>query len=429
MSELSNDVAADGYAHGGVPDAAMVSAWRVFFIVVGSLCGLPVFVMSAQLGAALGPRDALWAFLAGGAISGLLGGLSAWAGAATRLNLALLSERAFGHQGAALVKLVIALSLVGWFGVIINVLGAAASKAMAQTLGITLAPEWIALSASIAVALIAWRGIGGLERVGMVIAPLTAVLLVYALLKTIGDFRFDAVPQPVAGVGFGAAVSAVVGSYIVGIVIQPDYGRFVRRPLSAAAACGVVLGVLYPLVLVASAIPALARGEADLIGAMIALGVGVPALVLLLMGCWIDASACLYSACLSLTNQIPGVRMRSVIAAVAVVGAVLALLQADRYFLPFLTTLGFAFPPIAVVQIIAVAGGRHTATPVRLRGGACLAWLAGSATGFASASYGWTLTGVSTLDAILVSTVIAITAQWLERRRMTPGAIATLHKS
>jgi cytosine permease len=407
--------AADDFARGGVPDAATVSAWRVFFIVTGSLCGLPVFVLAAQLANALGPRPALAAFILGAVISGLLGALSAWAGAATRLNLALLAERCFGRLGAAAVKLVVALSLVGWFGVIINVLGVTAATAAERIFGLRLAAGWIAASAALIVAVIAWRGIAGLDRLGRLVAPLTAVLLLYAVVQTLAGFDAAAAARPVAGIGFGAAVSAVVGSYIVGIVIQPDYGRFVRSPRAAGLACGSALGLLYPLVLVASAIPALVLAEAELIGAMILLGIGVPALILLLLGAWIDASACLYSASLSLTNQIPRVRLAWMVAAVAAVGALLALLQAERYFLPFLTTLGFAFPPIATIQIIEVLCRRDAPPPMLLRAVPCLAWLAGSAMGYAAAQHQLSLTGVSTLDAVLVAAVIALAGQWRQR--------------
>lgn len=123
---------AEGYAREVVPDCELGGGHRVFFIVAGSLCGLPVFVLAAQVSTALGLTSSRTAFILGGAISGALGALSAYAGATTRMNLAMLAERAFGRWGGELVKLVIALCLVGWFGVILSVLGSTASTALSD---------------------------------------------------------------------------------------------------------------------------------------------------------------------------------------------------------------------------------------------------------------------------------------------------------
>src|SRR3984885_13825853 len=243
MSESTTGFIAEGYARQLVPDAQLGGAHRVFFIVAGALCGLPVYVLAAQVVRGMGLTSARYAFLVGGLISGSLGALSAYCGARTRMNLAMLADEAFGLIGGRIVKTVIALSLVGWVGVILSVLGATAGAAIHSIYGVTFDTAWIAIAAAVVVTVIALRGVKGLEHVGMVIAPLLLALIAWTFYKGYPNVAPTAMP---ATLGFGAAVSAVVGEYVVGIVIQPDYGRFVRRPVGAGVAAGVAPGGGFP---------------------------------------------------------------------------------------------------------------------------------------------------------------------------------------
>jgi cytosine permease len=218
--------------------------------------------------------------------------------------------------------------------------------------------------------------------------------------------------------GFGAAVSSVVGDYIVGAVIQPDYGRFVRRPAGAAAGAAGALAVVLPLVLVASAVPGLMVGKDNLIAAMIALGFGLPALAVLLMGAWIDASACLYSGGLSLANQFPRFDFRTIIAGSALVGVVLALARVDTLFVPFLVALGVALPPIAAVQVVsALRRPPHTIEAVALRPAALLAWAAGTLAGVLTSYEVISISGIAAVDSVLVAGAVALVTSFTRSDR------------
>jgi cytosine permease len=267
MSDSTSFIA-EGYARQLVPDAQLGGGHRVFFIVAGALCGLPGFVLAAQVVHGMGLARARYAFVVGGLISGVLGALSAYSGARTRMNLAMLADEAFGTLGGRVVKSVIALSLIGWVGVILSVLGATAGSAIHSLYGIDINSVWIAIGTAVVVAGITLHGVRGLEQVGMVIAPLLLVLLAYTFYRGCPPSAVSVLPTS-NSLGFGAAVSAVVGEYVVGIVIQPDYGRFVRRPVSAGIASGLALGVAFPCILTLSAIPTFKCTATDLIAVMV----------------------------------------------------------------------------------------------------------------------------------------------------------------
>jgi cytosine permease len=414
MSESTGFIA-EGYARRLVPEVQLGGAHRVFFIVAGSLCGLPAYVLAAQVVKGMGVRRAVYAFIAGGLLSGFLGALSAYSGARTRMNLAMLADQAFGLIGGRIVKTVIALSLIGWVGVILSVLGATAGAAIHAIYGVTFDSAWIGVAAAIAVTVIALRGVKGLEHVGMLIAPLLLALIAWTFYKGCGSTAPPAVP---ATLGFGAAVSAVVGEYVVGIVIQPDYGRFVRRPVGAGIAAGLALGVAFPCILTLAAIPTFRCGAPDLIGVMVMVGIGLPALVLLVLGAWIDASACLYSGSLSLTNEVKPFKLPWVTACSAGIGCVIAIAHAETVFMPFLAILGVAFPPVAAVNILHTLrnGAAESDEPPALRPIALLAWVLGSVTGYLTSHDHFIVTGIASIDSIAVTAAVWLCGMAATRR-------------
>lgn len=409
MSDRSGEAAHEGFATEQVPDGARGSGWRIFFIVAGSLCGLPTFMLSASIFGSLGLERGVQAVLIGTSISAVLGALTASAGSRTRTGLALLSDHAFGRRDASLVKLVIALSLVGWFGVNVGVLGAATAGAISRMSGVMVPPLAIGLPVCVAIAAVTIVGARGLERLGAVLVPVALLVLVGSVVL-VSD-RTDGLREIVGSgaLGFGQAVSAVVGSYVVGIVIQPDYGRFVRRPIAAAAGAGAALGIAYPIILSLASVASLVLGAPELITAMVILGFGVPALTVLVLGAWIDASACLYSGSLSLVNQFPRLRMTSVVIGITLVGILLVLLGADAAFIPFLVALGVSLPPLAAVLVISAHSTRGVSDDGDVEQSpswiALLSWILGSAVGVCT-SYGViTITTLPTLDSALVAAV------------------------
>lgn len=404
---------ADGYVHEAVPSSKLGSAWEVFFIVAGMLCGLPAYALSAQIASAIGFESARSAFVVAGCIGGVLAAFTSYVGARTRMNLAMMSDHTFGTRGGVVVKTALALCLLGWFTVILGVLGTTLADAIYPTFQFQVPPPVIKLAAAVAIAVVTLRGVGGLESVGKIIAPTLVVLLAWTLYRGCGAEGAQATATLVPTMSLGAAISAVVGGNIVGILIQPDYSRFVRRPGRAAIASGVALGIAYPLVLTFTALPIALCGAPNLIAVMVSVGIGVFALALLSLGALIDGGASLYSGSLSLANELRRFKLPWVVAVAAAGGLVLALLHAEEHYILFLTTLGIALPPVGALIVLHVItayrrdnGELATAKLVPIRLPAIGAWLAGAGMGYASEQTWLQITGIPALDAILVAGAI-----------------------
>jgi hypothetical protein len=95
-------------------------------------------------------------------------------------------------------------------------------------------------------------------------------------------------------------------------------------------------------------------------------GFGIPALAILMMGARIDSSASLYLPSLTFANQWPRVSFLLVAGAIAPIGAVLVLAGVDMAFIPFLTSLGIALPPLASVLVLSGLLSRPAAGAARV---------------------------------------------------------------
>lgn len=429
MTEPVAAESAQEFAHSAVPTEATGSALKVFFIVSGACFGLSVFILASLVVSGLGLRQALLAFGVGAGISGVLGGVSVYVGARMRMSVALLAQRTFGFWGGQAVRVLLAISLIGWFAVITSLFGATTTELVQKIFSVHVGAAWISVPLTALITLVVLKGVLGLERLGQVVVPCAVVMLVAAVVMTL--HRADLAAPLARGSGaltFGDAVSAIVGSYIVGIVIQPDYGRFVRRPRRAALATFVALGAVYPLSLLMSALPMALLHEDDVILAMVSLGIGLPALLVFLLAAWMDASASLYSGCLSLATLFPKLRFRIVVVAAGCLGALLAVLHADQFFLSFLQVLSIALPPVAAVQCYVVLVPSRDATPDApdrpgLTRIAVAAWFVGAAVGMASSYALFRLTDIPALDSILGALAVMICFRFPTLRRRSSSAL------
>ncbi len=405
-----------------------LSGVHIALVIIGGTIGMAVFLVSAQIGGSLGLQRAAWAFVAGCLILAVMGSLTSHVGATTRCTTYQLCTQAFGGAGAQLVNTVIALSLIGWFAVISNTLGSLSDFVFSRLYGWQLpVPVYIAVS-STAIVLVTVTGFRGIDRIALWMTPAMLLLVLYAAMGSVDQVaHWD---RPVAGataMSFSAAVSAVVGSYIAGVIIQPDYSRFARSAGHAVGAAFVALGVSFPVVMFLAAIPGSALSHVDLRGLLLAMGVGLPAFTLLFLGAWSSNVLCLYSSSLSMSTVIRRATYWKVVVTIGVLGTLLAMVDAQTYLVSFLVLLGITIPPVGAIylveallltrrpQALAVANDASALSPPT-QWRAVLAWALATGFGFGVQNELLAITGVSSIDAILVSAVVFLL---LNRRRIT----------
>lgn len=406
---LQQENRAHDYARSAVPNAVHVSGVEIALVIIGGTIGFAIFIVAAQIGGSLGYAGAAVAFGVGSFILGVMGAATSYVGARTRLSTYLLTQYAFGQRGARLSNIAVAISLIGWYGVISNFLGQAGQQMLLDAFSLTV-PTWIpVLAASLLMIGVTLAGFSGIDKLALWLVPLMLLFILYAAFKS----RTLAAPQAMTltdSFSMHTAISAVVGSYIAGVIIQPDYSRFAKHPISAALAVFFALGISFPLIQFLSAMPSLSLGNPDILAVMNILGLALPAFLLLVLGAWSSNVLCLYSAGLSLATVIPALSLQKIIIAIGIIGTSLAFVQAQSYLINFLVVLGVVIPPIGAIYCLdALLVSKFEYGNAQPTAGylwfPLLSWAAGVAMGFAAHLTVLSITGISSLDSFLTSAV------------------------
>ena len=155
-------------------------------------------------------------------------------------------------------------------------------------------------------------------------------------------------------------------------------------------------------------------------------GIGLPALALLILGAWIDASACLYSGSLSLTNQVKRFKLPWVVTCTAA-GRLRSggLARRDGCSCRFWPSWGVAFPPVAAVNILHTFRSARVdpqAPPPPLRPVALLAWACGSVSGYLTSHDYFTVTGIASIDSIVITAAVWVCGASIIRWRSPAAA-------
>ena len=397
-----------------VPASATYTGWHIALVVVGGTIAVPAFLMAASLGASLGLRNAAIAFSCGCLILGSLAALTGLCGQKSGLSAYMLSEFAFGRWGGKLASTVVSCTLIGWFGVTSALFGRAANFIGRTVFGVDWPVEiYMILGGGLIVA-VTVTGFKGIDKLALALVPVMLAFLMMAAWMSFPRLEQWTEPTGEVPMTLTTAISAIVGSYIAGVTIQPDYSRFARSRRAALGSAFVALAISFPILLFCTAIPSIAYNEPDLLKVMIALGIGIPAFLLLVLAAWSSNVLSVYSGALALATVFRRVDLRVLIIGVGALGTLLALAGAGDYLIQYLVLLGITIPPISSIYVIETLLFRSRFDEAELkkrprvviRALAC--WIAAVSVG-ACAYFGlFTLTTVAALDSIIVAAGLSV---------------------
>ena len=410
-----------------VPATATYSGWHIALIVVGGTIAVPAFLMAANLGASLGLRSAAIAFGCGCFILGSLAALTGLAGQKSGLSAYMLNEFAFGRWGGRVASTVVSCTLIGWFGVTSALFGRAANLIGQTVFGVDWPVEiYMVLGGGLIVA-VTVSGFKGIDKLALALVPVMLAFLIMAAWLSLPKLEQWTEPTGGTPMTLTTAISAIVGSYIAGVTIQPDYSRFARTRKAALGSAFVALAISFPILLFGTAIPSIAYNEPDLLKVMIALGIGIPAFLLLVLAAWSSNVLSVYSGALALATVFRRFDLRVLIIGVGTLGTLLALAGAGDYLIEYLVLLGITIPPISSIYVIETLIFRDRFDEAELnrrprilpRALGC--WLAAVAVG-ASSHFGlFSLTTIAALDSIVVAAGLSLLAGFRGARRRVLG--------
>ncbi|MEO1034835.1 MAG: cytosine permease [Pseudomonadota bacterium] len=420
MSALDNRAAGidepatdtDEFATEPVPPAYRVGWIKVGLVSAMVAFSLPTFVTGAEVFLALDNRTALRAVLIGCGILTLIASVCGSIGTRTHLSSYMLARIAFGRHGAALVNLAFAVSLLGWFGVNIDLFSGAVVRLLNDALGVAAWPWLVELFAGVVMTVTTIYGFKAINTLSTLLVPVMMVVTVVLIAKAFGVrplVETLSVAQS-SEISFGNAVSAVVGGVIIGAVILPDITRFIRHWRGAVYTALLSYAVVQSVVMTAGGLSADVLVNDDFLDVLIVMGLSWGAFVIVIAGSWVLNSLNLYSTGLSVEATVPATQSRWLIVVLGALGTVAAFLNILDYFLDFLFYLAIVFVPVAGVIAVdhfvarrSAYFGDLTAAERNISPTALIAWVAGSVVALLGAESLLEVSGIAAIDAMVVS--------------------------
>ena len=401
----------EDYSRHQVPEHKTVGGVHIGIIIIGVGITITAFILGSQMGMRLGFRDSLHAFYLGGFLLAIVAGFTGVVGAATRLSTAMIIKSTFGETGAKFVNSVLTLVMMGWCMVLAAFFGDAMHAGLETNWGVVSLPrEFYVAIGSAVMALITIFGFKALDKQSLVMVPimlgfLFTVLYLSLRRMSLSDIAgLETATDPT--MGLGAATSIVVGSFIVGATIFPDICRYVRNRPQAVTGSFIAFLLGYPVILILSAIPSIATGEADLMTVVTMLGFSVLGFIFLVLASLTTGTFQLYSASLAFAALVKTDKWKLVIV-IAVITTVVAIFFSIDYFLDWLTFLSILIPPISGIYVThhllthRRGAGRHAAPDISMP--AFGAWIAGTIVAFIAHNGSLQFTSIAAIDAILVA--------------------------
>jgi len=395
-----------------VPDEHTVSWIRVAIIASMVAFSLPVFLAGVEIAISFSPLRTLEVFVVGTVILTVIGCITAAIGANTRLSSYMLNRIAFGFHGAALVNTAFAISLLGWFGVNIDLFSGAVQRLTVDIYAVSV-PAWpIEIFAGLIMTVTTVFGFRAINTLSAFLVPVLIAVTAQLIVGSLTDQSLTQIMRTSSAneLSFGDGVSAVVGSAIVGAVILPDITRFVRHWSGGIFVVLTSYLVIQFIVISAGGLSATALEDDDLLNIMLTLGIGWAAFAIVIFGSWVLNSLNLYSTMLSVESTAPKFNNTSLIIILGSLGTLAAFMNILNDFLSFLFYLAVIFVPVSGIIIVDYLILRRSAyhedrllLQQKTRPKAIAAWGLGACVALMG-SWSWiSITNIAALDAMIVA--------------------------
>ena len=356
---------------------------------------LVLMVTGALLVPALSLGQAFLAILIGAALGNLLLALAAVVGADTGAPAMVLYRAPLGIRGSYLASGLTVARNVVWGTLQLVIISHVAAAASERALGFEARPLWVLVFGAVIVLM----ALGGpmvvirqwFRKFALWLALLFALGFAFIAYSQFGIPALVQRPATGGWPSFWQGIDLIVALPIAWLPLAADYSRFARGARAAFLGTfgGFFVATVWFAMLGALYVPAV--GTSDVAGFVLALEVGVLALLVLLALETDEAFANVYSASVSIQNVVPGAGRRGLSLAVGGVCVVLALALHSLGFENFLLLLGSLFVPLFGIlaadyfvlrrRRLDVAGLYRNPSPFWYRNGVNLwalgVWLAG----------------------------------------------------
>ena len=286
------------------------------------------------------------AIVVGAVIGSVLLGLGAAAGAREGVPGMVLLRGLLGRRASALPTVFNVVQCIGWATFEIVIIAEAASRALDS-------PRWpFVLAAGVLATLMALRPLGAVRVLARYAVWLALASVVYLFVQVLAD----PLPPVTDGVAtsFWTATDIVIALPISWFPLVADYTRHVRGGRAAFAGASLGYGLATVALFLLGALALVAYGSAgfDVIDALLAVPLGLLAVLVLLVVEVDEAFANVYSTAVSAQNLLARLDRRLLALGVGTAATLLALVLDVTAYEPFLFLIGAVFVPLVGVFVL-----------------------------------------------------------------------------
>ncbi|GAA2315462.1 cytosine permease [Streptomyces violaceusniger] len=343
----------DDHSLSRVPRDQRLGFWTMLLQWLGQSGSLSQFTLGATIGVGMTFGQAFLAFTLGAVILEVVIFAIGLAGMREGLATPLLTRWiGFGRNGSALVSFVIALSLVGWFGVQ-NTIFATNVTALAGGSPVL----WSAV-AGLAITVLVIFGFRSMALLAKIATPLFFGLVAWSIIGTLSDHSVSQLinsPAPGPHMPLAVAATAIAGGYMTGAIVAPEMTRYNAKGshVFIQSASSMILseyivgmtGVLLGHLVKSSDVSHIVLSTSGAVGAVVVI------LATAKINDWN-----LYGSSLGVVNFFQVVFSKRlhrgvVTVALGLAGTALSAAGVMEHFTEFLSVLGIAIPPIGGIIV------------------------------------------------------------------------------
>ncbi len=227
VASAPKSIGSDDYSLSRVPRDQRFGFWSMLLQWLAQSGSISQFTLGATIGVGMTFGDAFLAFTLGAVILEVVIFAIGLAGMREGLATPMLTRWVgFGRNGSALVSFVIAVSLVGWFGVQNKIFGDSVSALVGG-------PAWMwCVLAGIAITALVIFGFKYMANFAKIVTPLFFAMVAFSVIRTLNDHSFgDLVHSPPPGdtIPLAVAATAIAGGYMTGAIVSPEMTRYNRK--------------------------------------------------------------------------------------------------------------------------------------------------------------------------------------------------------
>lgn len=339
-----------------VPNHARLSFFNVTLIRIGQMTSLSQFMLGAMLGHSMTFEQAMIATVFGTLILEFLSLGLGVAGAKEGLSISLLSRWCgFGRIGSALIGIIIAVCLLGWFGIQNSIL----AKGITYSTNDYLSFNSAAIISGLTLTFLVAFGVKALNWTAKISVPLFCLVVGWIFFLLVKDHNIPnlitTTPTGTA-IGISVAITAVAGGCMTSAFSTPDISRYCKNSnhvfwmtlISIAIGEFIVNGIS---ILIAHAL------DTDDVVTIMGQTAGWIGLLTVILSALKINDLNLYSSSLGIATAIEGLTGKKLsysylTISLGLVGTILSVLGMLDKFVDFLVFLGVLFPPIIGVILI-----------------------------------------------------------------------------